>query len=54
MRFAMFIACIALSACASPAVDTSAPKFNVAQYKTDLDDCRGGTALAAVPRGLGE
>ena len=53
MRYALFVACLALSACASPAVDTAAPGFNQTQYTFDLDDCRGGTALSAVMRGLG-
>ena len=34
-----------LTACASPAVDTSAPMFDKTQYTADLDTCRGGTAL---------
>ena len=53
MRHARFIAWLALSACASPAVDTAAPNFNEMQYATDLDECRGGTTLVAAARGLG-
>ena len=40
------------SACASPAVDTSAPTFDKTQYTADLDTCRGGTALNAALDGL--
>ncbi len=53
MRHAILIVLIALTACASPAVDTATPNFNEAQYATDLDDCRGGTALTVAMRGLG-
>ena len=54
MRHAVFIACLALSACASPAVDTAAPNFNETQYAVDLDECRGGNTLMAAAKGMGE
>jgi len=44
---------IALSACASPAVDTTAPTFDETKYTADLDNCRGGSALNAAIHGLG-
>ncbi len=53
MRHALLIACLALSACASPAVDITAPNFSEAKYASDLDECRGGTALTAAAKGLG-
>jgi hypothetical protein len=53
MRHAILIVLIALTACASPAVDTATPNFNETRYTLDLDDCRGGTALTAAIRGFG-
>jgi len=44
---------VALSSCASTAVDTSAPSFDETQYTADLDSCRGGTTLDAALNGLG-
>ena len=44
---------LALSACASPAVDTTAPMFDETKYTADLDTCRGGSALNAAMHGLG-
>jgi len=52
-NLAIITTLLALSACASPAVDTSAPAFNETQYTADLDACRGGTALNAALDGLG-
>jgi len=54
-QFSFFIAAITLvlTSCASPAVDTSSPKFNKSQYTADLHTCRGGTALDAALHGLG-
>jgi hypothetical protein len=54
MRYSLILACLALSACATPAVDTAAPNFSETRYAADLDECRGGTALTAVVRGLGK
>ena len=53
MRQARFIACLAVAACASPAVDTAVPNFSETQYTADLDECRGGTAFMAAARGFG-
>ncbi len=44
---------IALSACASPNVDTSADTFSEKKYTVDLDTCRGGTAFNVALNGLG-
>ena len=44
---------LVLSACASPAVDTTAPTFDETKYTVDLDTCRGGSALKTALNGLG-
>ena len=44
---------LALSACASPNVDTTAPTYNETKYTVDLDTCRGGSALKTALNGLG-
>ncbi len=51
-NLAIITAFLALSACASPAVDTSAPMFDKTQYTADLDTCQGGSALNAALLGL--
>lgn len=45
-------AIVALSACTSPNVDTSAPTFDKTQYTADLELCRGGTAFDVALNGL--
>jgi len=51
-NLAIFAAILALTACASPNVDTTAPTFDKTQYTTDLDTCRGGTALKVALDGF--
>ena len=51
-NLAIIVAIVVLSACASPAVDTTAPTFYKTQYTIDLDTCRGGTALKVALNGL--
>ena len=51
-NLAIFAIIIALTACASPDVDTTAPTFDKTQYTADLDTCRGGTALKVTLDGL--
>jgi hypothetical protein len=48
-----FAAALLLSACASPAVDTSATNFDKDKYTDDLNTCRGGSAMDAILGGLG-
>ena len=52
-NLAIITTLLALSACASPNVDTTTPTFNETKYTTDLDLCRGGSALKATMNGLG-
>jgi presenilin-like A22 family membrane protease len=52
-NLAIITAILALSACASPTVDTTAPTFDETKYTADLDTCRGGSALNAAMHGLG-
>ena len=52
-NLAIITAFLALSACASPAVDTSAPTFNETKFTVDLENCRGGTVLDVALHGLG-
>jgi len=51
-HLAITTAIIILSACASPAVDTTAPTFDETKYSADLDNCRGGSALNVALDGL--
>ena len=51
-NLAIFAVILALTACASPDVDTSEPTFDKTQYTADLDTCRGGTALKVTLDGL--
>ena len=50
--FAITVASVALAACASPTVDTTAPTFDEEQYTVDLDNCRGGTVFDVALRGF--
>ena len=52
-KFFFATAFLLLTACASPAVDTSAPTFDETQYSVDLYTCRGGSALNTALNGLG-
>jgi hypothetical protein len=52
-RLLSSILLLALSACATPNVDTSTANFNEEKYSEDLDTCRGGSAAAAALHGLG-
>ena len=52
-NLAIIVVIATLSACASPAVDTTAPTFDETKYTADLDTCRGGSALNAAMHGLG-
>ena len=51
-RIGLF-ACIALTACATPDIDTTTPTFTQAQYEADLEACRGGNEFEAVAKGAG-
>ena len=51
-NLAIFAVILALTACASPDVDTTAPTFDKTQYTADLDTCRGGTALKVALDGF--
>jgi hypothetical protein len=44
-HFAIIVASLVLTACATPTVDSSAPTFDETKYAVDLDNCRGGTVL---------
>lgn len=52
-NLAIIAASVALAACASPTVDSSAPTFDETKYVVDLDNCRGGTVLDVALHGLG-
>ena len=49
----MLLFLVALSACASPTVETNSPTFDKTQYFVDLNACRGETAVIATLHGLG-
>jgi hypothetical protein len=49
----VILSVLIVSACASPAVDTSAANFDEGKYTDDLNACRGGSALDAMIGGLG-
>ena len=51
-HLAIVIPVIALTACTSPNVDTTASTFDKTQYTADLDNCRGGSALDVALDGL--
>jgi hypothetical protein len=44
---------LALTACATPNIDTSAQNFNEEQYTADLNNCQGGSTLYVAMNGLG-
>ena len=52
-NLSIIVTSAALSACASPNVDTTAPTYNETKYTVDLDTCRGGSALKTALNGLG-
>ena len=52
-RLAIIATAVALAACASPTVDTSAPTFDETKYTADLETCQGGTVLEVTLHGLG-
>jgi hypothetical protein len=52
-KLLIIVSLLALSACASIDVDTSATNFNEEKYSEDLDTCRGGTAAETTLHGLG-
>jgi hypothetical protein len=49
----VILSALIISACTSPAVDTSAANFDEDKYTEDLNSCRGGSALDAMMGGLG-
>jgi hypothetical protein len=52
-KMMVIVSFLVVSACASPAVDTSVANFNEDKYTDDLNSCRGGSAVDAVLGGLG-
>ena len=46
-------AVLTLLACATPQVDQSAANFNETKFTADLNDCRGGTFIAASAKSIG-
>jgi len=52
-HLSIIVATVALSACAGTNVDTTAPTFNKTQYTSDLNTCRGGSAVSFALNAVG-
>lgn len=52
MRNFLLVACIALTACASPEIERTTA-FSPVQYEADLNACQGNDPFTAVAEGLG-
>jgi outer membrane lipoprotein SlyB len=52
MQKFLMVACIALTACASPEIERTTA-FNLVQYEADLNACQGDDPFIAIAEGFG-